>query len=118
MILSLVGCYKGFNTTGGAAGVGRATTQSVVYRICIHTDQRLLSDRGNVLKITLENISKSFGKQKVLDKLDLTVESKKITVIIGRERRRQECLLKHIIGLIRPDSGRILVDDMEHIHAQ
>jgi len=30
LILSLVGCYKGFNTTGGAAGVGRATTQSVV----------------------------------------------------------------------------------------
>ena len=31
LILSLVGCYKGFNTTGGAAGVGRATTQAVVY---------------------------------------------------------------------------------------
>jgi phospholipid/cholesterol/gamma-HCH transport system permease protein len=30
LILSLVGCYKGFSTTGGAAGVGRATTQSVV----------------------------------------------------------------------------------------
>ena len=30
-ILSLVGCYKGFYTTGGAAGVGRATTQAVVY---------------------------------------------------------------------------------------
>jgi len=29
--LSLVGCYKGFYTTGGAAGVGRATTQAVVY---------------------------------------------------------------------------------------
>ena len=31
LILSLVGCYKGFYTTGGAAGVGRATTQAVVY---------------------------------------------------------------------------------------
>ena len=30
LILSLVGCYKGFNTSGGAAGVGRATTQYVV----------------------------------------------------------------------------------------
>ena len=30
LILSLVGCYKGFGTFGGAAGVGRATTQSVV----------------------------------------------------------------------------------------
>jgi phospholipid/cholesterol/gamma-HCH transport system permease protein len=30
LILSLVGCYKGFHTSGGAAGVGRATTPSVV----------------------------------------------------------------------------------------
>ncbi len=30
LILSLVGCYKGFYATGGAEGVGRATTQSVV----------------------------------------------------------------------------------------
>jgi len=30
LILSLVGCYKGFYTTGGAQGVGRATTQAVV----------------------------------------------------------------------------------------
>ena len=31
LILALVGCYKGFYTTGGAEGVGKATTQSVVY---------------------------------------------------------------------------------------
>ncbi len=30
LILSLVGCYKGFHTTGGAEGVGRATTEAVV----------------------------------------------------------------------------------------
>jgi len=30
LILSLIGCYKGMNTTGGAEGVGKATTQSVV----------------------------------------------------------------------------------------
>jgi phospholipid/cholesterol/gamma-HCH transport system permease protein len=30
LILSLVGCFKGFYTTGGAEGVGRATTQAVV----------------------------------------------------------------------------------------
>lgn len=30
LILSLIGCYKGFNTTGGAEGVGRATTEAVV----------------------------------------------------------------------------------------
>jgi phospholipid/cholesterol/gamma-HCH transport system permease protein len=30
LILSLIGCYKGFYTTGGAHGVGKATTQAVV----------------------------------------------------------------------------------------
>jgi phospholipid/cholesterol/gamma-HCH transport system permease protein len=30
LILSIVGCYKGYSTTGGAEGVGKATTQSVV----------------------------------------------------------------------------------------
>jgi phospholipid/cholesterol/gamma-HCH transport system permease protein len=30
LILALVGCYKGFNTRGGAEGVGRATTEAVV----------------------------------------------------------------------------------------
>lgn len=30
LLLSLIGCYKGFNTTGGAEGVGRSTTEAVV----------------------------------------------------------------------------------------
>ncbi|HQP28021.1 MAG TPA: ABC transporter permease, partial [Syntrophales bacterium] len=30
LILSLIGCYKGFNARGGAEGVGRATTEAVV----------------------------------------------------------------------------------------
>ena len=65
------------------------------------------------MKITLENISKSFGKQKVLDELDLTIESEKITVIIGQSGGGKSVLLKHIIGLVKPDSGRILVDDID-----
>ena len=65
------------------------------------------------MKITLENISKSFGKQKVLDGLDLTLESKKITFIIGQSGGGKSVLLKHIIGLVKPDSGRILVDDID-----
>ena len=36
LILSLIGCYKGFYTSGGAEGVGRATTQAVVIAsVCI-----------------------------------------------------------------------------------
>lgn len=35
MIISLTGCYYGFNTSGGAAGVGRATTNSVVLTLIL-----------------------------------------------------------------------------------
>ncbi|PKN32874.1 MAG: ABC transporter ATP-binding protein [Deltaproteobacteria bacterium HGW-Deltaproteobacteria-19] len=60
--------------------------------------------------IQLVDIHKSFGKQKVLDGLNLTVEEGKTTVIIGRSGGGKSVLLKHIIGLIRPDRGQVLVD--------
>ncbi len=65
------------------------------------------------MKITLENISKTFGEQRVLDGLNLTLESKKITFIIGQSGGGKSVLLKHIIGLVKPDSGRVLVDDID-----
>ena len=65
------------------------------------------------MKITLKQISKSFGQQKVLDQLDLTLESQKITCIIGRSGGGKSVLLKHIIGLAKPDSGQIFVDDID-----
>jgi len=46
----------------------------------------------------------------VLDGLNLTIESQKITVIIGRSGGGKSVLLKHMIGLVKPDAGRILVD--------
>lgn len=49
----------------------------------------------------------------VLDGVDLSVEDGKITVIIGRSGEGKSVLLKHIVGLIRPDSGKIMLDDME-----
>lgn len=63
--------------------------------------------------IELIAIRKSFGSQKVLDGLDLTIEAGKITVIIGRSGGGKSVLLKHIIGLIRPDSGEVLIDGVD-----
>lgn len=60
--------------------------------------------------IRLVDIHKSFGKQKVLNGLNLTVEKGKTTVIIGRSGGGKSVLLKHIIGLIRPDSGQVIVE--------
>lgn len=60
--------------------------------------------------ITLVDIYKSFGEHVVLDGLNLSIETGKVTVIIGRSGGGKSVLLKHIIGLIRPDRGRVEVD--------
>jgi phospholipid/cholesterol/gamma-HCH transport system ATP-binding protein len=63
--------------------------------------------------IRLINIHKSFGKQKVLKGLNLDIEDGKTTVIIGKSGGGKSVLLKHIIGLLRPDKGQVLVDDVD-----
>ncbi len=60
--------------------------------------------------IELIKVCKSFKGQKVLDNLDLQIEPEKITVIIGRSGSGKSVLLKHIMGLIKPDSGQVLVN--------
>jgi phospholipid/cholesterol/gamma-HCH transport system ATP-binding protein len=53
--------------------------------------------------INLVNLHKSFGQQAVLGGLDLDIEAGKTTVIIGRSGGGKSVLLKHIIGLLRPE---------------
>ncbi|MBU0759444.1 MAG: ABC transporter ATP-binding protein [Candidatus Omnitrophica bacterium] len=60
--------------------------------------------------IEIINLSKSFGDSKVLDNLNLTINSDEAMVIIGRSGCGKSVLLKHIIGLLRPDSGQVLMD--------
>ncbi|MBI2206595.1 MAG: ABC transporter ATP-binding protein [Candidatus Rokubacteria bacterium] len=60
--------------------------------------------------IQIEALTKSFRGQSVLRGVSLTVPTGAITVIIGRSGGGKSVLLKHVIGLLRPDSGRVLVD--------
>ncbi|HHL39345.1 MAG TPA: ABC transporter ATP-binding protein [Deltaproteobacteria bacterium] len=60
--------------------------------------------------IEIIDLKKSFGSKVVLDGVNLTIEKGGITVIIGRSGEGKSVLIKHIIGLLRPDSGRILLD--------
>jgi phospholipid/cholesterol/gamma-HCH transport system ATP-binding protein len=57
--------------------------------------------------IELRRVSKAFGRQRVLDDIDLKVERGKSTVIIGRSGTGKSVLLKHIVGLLRPDRGEV-----------
>lgn len=60
--------------------------------------------------IRLRNVHKSFGSQKVLDDLSLEIPEGKITAIIGPSGEGKSVLLKHLIGLLQPDSGQVDVD--------
>jgi len=63
--------------------------------------------------IEISGVSKSFGEHKVLDQLSLKIETGSTCVIIGRSGCGKSVLLKHIVGIIRPDKGTIFVDGKE-----
>jgi phospholipid/cholesterol/gamma-HCH transport system ATP-binding protein len=63
--------------------------------------------------IKVEGLRKSFHGQAVLRGIDLQVPDGSITIIIGRSGGGKSVFLKHLIGLMRPDSGRIEVDGVE-----
>jgi len=65
------------------------------------------------VKIRLEQVSKAFGDKLVLDGLDLEIATGDTVVILGGSGTGKSVLLKHVIGLLRPDSGRVVVDGVD-----
>ncbi len=63
-------------------------------------------------KIKLVNLCKEFDDKWVTKDLNLEIPAKQMTVIIGRSGEGKSVLLKQIIGLIKPSSGQIIVDDV------
>ena len=62
--------------------------------------------------IELIDIHKSFSGNNVLDGVNLTIEKGLVTCVIGKSGCGKSVLLKHIIGLMQPDSGQVCVDGM------
>jgi phospholipid/cholesterol/gamma-HCH transport system ATP-binding protein len=60
--------------------------------------------------IEARHLQKSFDGQKVLDDVSLRIENGESVVIIGRSGGGKSVLLKHLIGLLKPDSGEVLID--------
>jgi phospholipid/cholesterol/gamma-HCH transport system ATP-binding protein len=63
--------------------------------------------------IVLRDVRKRFGSQVVLDGVDLDVQEGETLALLGPSGTGKSVLLKHIIGLIRPDSGIVVVDDQD-----
>lgn len=58
--------------------------------------------------IEFKNVTKRFGEKTVLHKVNLNIYENQITTIIGKSGTGKSVLLKHIIGLLKPDEGAII----------
>ena len=60
--------------------------------------------------VELRHVSKSFGSRRVLDDVSLSVDAGRSICILGRSGTGKSVALKHIVGLIHPDAGSVLVE--------
>lgn len=63
--------------------------------------------------IRVDSITKKFGSRTILNNLSLVIPEGQMTVIMGRSGEGKSLLLKQIIGLIKPDAGQILIDNVD-----
>jgi phospholipid/cholesterol/gamma-HCH transport system ATP-binding protein len=63
--------------------------------------------------IKIEGLTKSFNSLKVLDNLCLEIKEGETVVVIGRSGCGKSVLLKHIMGLLKPDKGAIFIEDKD-----
>ncbi|HKR55640.1 MAG TPA: ABC transporter ATP-binding protein [Gemmatimonadales bacterium] len=60
--------------------------------------------------IEFKGVRKAFGEHVVLDDLTLTVRDRETLVVIGYSGTGKSVLLKHVVGLLQPDLGQVIVD--------
>ena len=68
---------------------------------------------GRAPGIRIEGLHRAFDGQPVLRGVDLEVVPAELMVVIGRSGGGKSVLLRHMLGLVRPDAGRILIDGQD-----
>lgn len=69
-----------------------------------------MSPKAQEQVIQVRGLSKSFGSNSILDNVSFEIEKGQSAVIIGRSGGGKSVLLKHVIGLLKPDSGQVLIE--------
>lgn len=74
-----------------------------------------MSIKSQSLSIRLKDVHKSFrdGRDKILRGMNLEIQPGELTYILGPSGVGKSVTLKHILGLIRPDSGQVIVGDKD-----
>src|SRR5512136_2875341 len=63
--------------------------------------------------IRIADLHKAFGPKRVLQGVNLEIDRGETMVIIGQSGSGKSVLLKHLIGMMKPDQGRILIEDVD-----
>ncbi len=63
---------------------------------------------ANLPIIEFKNVTKRFGERTILDRVNLQIPEGDVTTIIGKSGEGKSVLLKHIIGLLKPEEGSVL----------
>jgi len=78
-----------------------------------HTINPFSATQTPAVGVEVENLSKQFGTFEVLKNVSLSVQPGEIFVLMGPSGSGKSVLLKHIVGLELPTSGRVLVDGLD-----
>jgi phospholipid/cholesterol/gamma-HCH transport system ATP-binding protein len=63
--------------------------------------------------VRFDHVSKSFGTQTILDDISFDVPAGRAFCLLGRSGTGKSVTLRHIVGLVRPDRGRVFVEDRD-----
>jgi len=66
-----------------------------------------------VTPVRFDHVSKAFGPQQILDDVSFDVPSATAFCLLGRSGAGKSVILRHIVGLVRPDSGRVFIGDQD-----
>jgi phospholipid/cholesterol/gamma-HCH transport system ATP-binding protein len=69
-----------------------------------------MGERGMGVEIKIEDLSKSFGKQLIWGGVTLTVPAGEVSVMLGPSGTGKSVLLKTLIGLLKPDTGSVIIE--------
>ena len=69
--------------------------------------------RDERYQIQIRGVHKTFGEHHVLRGVDLDIERGRINIVIGGSGQGKSVLMKHLMGLLKPDAGQILVDGQD-----
>ncbi|HEY3205109.1 MAG TPA: ATP-binding cassette domain-containing protein [Thermoanaerobaculia bacterium] len=77
------------------------------------TGRSAAAARSESAKLRVEKLRKAFDGRPVLDGIDMAIQPGESLVIVGPSGTGKSVLLKHLIGLLRPDGGKVFVDGQD-----